>query len=160
KALDQVTLQSSEISRDGLIRIDTIEAPGRAAFLVISDRGRADGRCSRSVIPIRVLPGYALRNQQGRFRVRVPTCQATAAGTIEIPSGPFQYGGPGEPPSDYAADADQRPTEIRDLPRYLIDRTEVTNAAYEMFNAMSPLTGIALHTYPSAAGLSDARKPV
>jgi len=159
QALDQVTLESSKVSREGLIRIDTIEAPGRAAFLVIHDRGRAGARCSPSVIPIRMLPGYALRAQQRRLHVSVPTCQATAAGTIEIPSGPFQYGGPGEPPSNYAAKKDKRPAEIKYLDRYWIDRTEVTNAAYEIFGAMSALTGIAARYYPPTEYLHKAGDP-
>jgi eukaryotic-like serine/threonine-protein kinase len=154
-ALDQVRLESSEISPDGLKRIDTIEAPGRAAFLVIDDRGRAGARCSRSVIPIRMLPGYALRTPPRGFHVNVPTCQATAAGAIQIPDGPFQYAGPGEPPAgDY-----KRAAETQDLPRYSIDRTEVTNAAYGNFNAMFALMGIAPHKYVLSKHLREADKP-
>jgi formylglycine-generating enzyme required for sulfatase activity len=159
KALDQVTQESSEISRDGLIRTDTIEAPGRAAFLVINGRGDAGARCPPSVLAIRMLPGYSLRTQQRRLHVSVPTCQATAAGTIEIPAGPFQYAGPGEPPSEYAAEADRRVAGTRYLPRYAIDRTEVTNAAYEIFNTMSALTGIAPTPYPPTDYLRNAGKP-
>src|SRR5262249_23543828 len=45
RTLAEVTLRSSEPGADGLARVDTIEAPGRAAFLVIDERGRGGARC-------------------------------------------------------------------------------------------------------------------
>ncbi|HEY0989313.1 MAG TPA: SUMF1/EgtB/PvdO family nonheme iron enzyme [Kofleriaceae bacterium] len=157
--LNEVTVQSSEIIGGGQIRLDTIEAPGRAAFLVVVDRGRAGAGCAPSIVPIRMLPGYALRTPVRRFRVRVPTCQATTAGTVDIPPGPFQYAGPGDPPSRYAAASDHRVSGQRDLPRYAIDQTEVTNAAYEIFNAMSTWTGFEPRDYPVTRYLRSAGKP-
>jgi formylglycine-generating enzyme required for sulfatase activity len=158
RTLAEVTLRSSELGADGLSRIETLEAPGRAAFLVIDERGRGGARCPPSILPIRMLPGYALRDQLRRLHVAVPTCQATAAGTVEIPAGPFQSGGPGEPPSSYAVKY-VPPVTTKDLPRYAIDRTEVTNAAFEIFDGMSALTGMASHSYPATTDLRAAGKP-
>jgi formylglycine-generating enzyme required for sulfatase activity len=157
KMRSDVTLQSSEISADGLTRLDTIDAPGRAAFLVIDHRGRGAAWCPPSIIPLRMLPGYALRSQAHRLHIAFPTCQASAAGTIDIPSGPFLSGGAGEPPSSYAAEFSK--VVEKDLPRYAIDRSEVTNAAWEPLNKMSAFTGIAAPAYPSAKPLRDAGKP-
>jgi len=155
----EVTLQSSKISPDGLTRIDAIEAPGRAAFLVIDHRGRDAAPCPPSIIPIRMLPGYALRDQHRLLHIAFPTCQATAAGTIDIPAGLFQSGGLGEPPSSYAASVDVPAAVEMDLPRYSIDRTEVTNAAFGIYGAMSAFTGIAPLSYPGSAELRDAGNP-
>jgi formylglycine-generating enzyme required for sulfatase activity len=160
KMRSDVTVQSSEISADGLTRIDTIEAPGRAAFLVIDHRGRGAARCPPSILPIRMLPGYALRGQPRLFHIAVPTCQATAAGTIDIPGGPFQSGGVGEPPSSYVTAIRWPATATKkDSSRYSIDRTEVTNAAFATFNAMSAFTGIATLSYPTTDYLRRARGP-
>lgn len=154
-----VTVRSSETSKDGLTRVDAIEAPGRAAFLVIENRGRDPAQCAPSIIPIRMLPGYAQRGQHRVLHIAFPTCQASAAGTIEIPAGPFQSGGVGEPPSSYAATINGLPPATqKDLPRYSIDRTEVTNAAFEQFSTMSELTGIALF-YPATTPLRNAGNP-
>jgi formylglycine-generating enzyme required for sulfatase activity len=152
-----VTLQSSEVSADGLTRMVLIDAPGRAAFLIIDHRGRNAAECSPSIIPLRVLPGYALRSQGPRLHIAVPTCQASAAGMINIPAGPFLSGGAGEPPSSYAAEFSE--TIEKDLPRYAIDRTEVTNAAWEPLNEMSAFTGIPALAYPASGPLHDAGKP-
>jgi formylglycine-generating enzyme required for sulfatase activity len=137
---------ASAISSDGLVRTDPIEAPGGAVFLVVSGRGRAGESCPPSVIPLRGLPGYARRGAGPQpFDIHVPTCQATLADTIEIPAGPFNFGGLGEPPSVYQATAHAaRATErVIVLPAYRIDRTEVTNAAYAAFSVMRSATGIA-----------------
>jgi eukaryotic-like serine/threonine-protein kinase len=157
---DDRTVQSSVVSPDGLIRVDAIEAPGRAAFLVIDHRGRDAVSCAPSVIPIRMLPGYALREQRPDIRIPFPTCQASAAGTIEIPAGPYHAGGVGDPPSAHAKSIKGLPPDVEKyMPRYWIDRTEVTNAAFEPFNAMSRITGIAPPAYPDVVGLRDAGKP-
>jgi formylglycine-generating enzyme required for sulfatase activity len=96
----------------------------------------------------------------------VPTCAATAADTIAIPAGPFLYGGVGAPPSQALTDhpeariATEQQLELAD---YRIDRTEVSNAAFEPFAAMVAITDLARPTYPSSLELKDAggpRKPV
>src|SRR5262249_52436452 len=124
KMRSDVILGSSVISADGLTRIDAIEVPGRAAFLVIDHRGRGGEDCPPPIVPTRMRPGYAVRAQHRALHVAVPTCQATAAGTIEIPAGPFQSGGVGDPPSSYVTQTGwPADAETKDLPRYSIDRT-------------------------------------
>jgi formylglycine-generating enzyme required for sulfatase activity len=80
---------------------------------------------------------------------------------IEIPAGPFRYGGAGTPPSRVAAEFG--PGQRIDLPRYWIDRTEVTNAAFAMLADMAVLTGIEAPSYPDTPGMkhgADPHKPV
>jgi eukaryotic-like serine/threonine-protein kinase len=157
RRLAEVTVRSSEPGAGGRTRVDTVEAPGRAAFLVIEGRGRGGASCPPSILPIRALPGYALRGKPVRFEIKVPTCQASAAGTVDIPAGPFMSGGPGEPPSSYAAKYALRAVKTH-LDRYAIDRTEVTNAAFRIFSAMSKLTRIAQPSYPDTGYLRDAKE--
>jgi formylglycine-generating enzyme required for sulfatase activity len=140
----------------------TVEASGGAAYLSIDGRHRAgEPRCGPSIIPVRALPGYATsRGAPPTFTIAVPTCQATLAGTIEIPAGPFIEGGPGEPPSErmlsYPETAQER---VTDVAAFSIDRTEVTNAAYGQLASMSALTLIAPPIYPDTVELEVAAGP-
>jgi len=122
---ERFRLLSSELLSGGT-RLDTAEASGGPAFLVISGRNRAgEPDCGPSIIPIRALPGYPQRKLgPQRHRIPVPSCQATYADMIEIPAGEFIYGGPGEPPSPTETTAE----EVLDLPSYSIDRHELANA--------------------------------
>src|SRR5690606_30642871 len=106
-------------SGDGVIA----EASAGPAFLEV-DRGP----CPPAIVRLRWLPGYAQRSEAPeRLLVRVPTCQATLAGTVAIPAGVFIYGGPGEggpreppiPLDDYV-----EPEEPVELSAFRIDRTE------------------------------------
>ena len=159
---DQVRRVQSSVASDGMVRIDAAEARGGAAFLVIDGRGPAADTCLPSVVPLRQLPGYARRGLGAqRLAIRVPTCQASRAGTIEIPAGPFVFGGAGEPPvhEDLLCRAIER-TVV--LGSYRIDRTEVTNAAYDMFTDMHDATGIEPLLYmptQDVARAGDARSP-
>jgi hypothetical protein len=143
--------------RDGTALVENVEARGGRAYLTIRRRG-----CTPSLLPLKDLPAYAQREQPfPTLHVRVPTCAATAAGMIEIPAGPFRYGGSGTPPSRVAAQI--APEERIDLPRFWIDRTEVTNAAFAMLADMAVITGIEAPSYPHTAALehaADPRKPV
>lgn len=141
-------------SADGMMRIDAVDAPGGAAFLRITGRGRPGEVCPPSVVPLRSLPGYARRGGGvARLRVRVPTCQATRTGMIEVPAGTFVSGGVGDPPSGF--DPDDLPEEkIVDLPAYWIDRTEVTNGAYRLFAGAT--TGVPMPAYPETDDLALA----
>lgn len=140
--------------------VEDVEARGGPAFLSIQRRG-----CARSLLPLKDLPGYAKRELPRQvFRISVPTCAATRAGTIEIPEGTFIYGGAGVPPS---REVEAFPELLREqrltLPTFRIDRTEVTNAAFGVLAKMAGLTGIAAPTYPDTDELRDAsgpRKPV
>jgi formylglycine-generating enzyme required for sulfatase activity len=140
----------------------TVEASGGGAFLVIDGRGRAgEAPCGPSVIPVRALPGYPRRAARPpEFTIAVPTCQATWAGMIKIPAGPFIEGGPGEPVSERmlseAATAHER---VSALPGFAIDQTEVTNAAYAMLTSMASFSGIRAPIYADSAQLERAMLP-
>jgi serine/threonine protein kinase/formylglycine-generating enzyme required for sulfatase activity len=140
--------------------VQDVEARGGRAFLSIKRRG-----CAPSVLPLKDLPGYAERERpRPVFAISVPTCAATMAGTIKIPAGSFIYGGAGVPPSkEVASDPELRQEQRISLPRFWIDRTEVTNEAFKMFAGMAVRTGIAAPTYPHTARLdhaADSRRPV
>jgi hypothetical protein len=143
-------------SSTGDVRLDHVEARGGRAFVIVRGRGRSGDACAPSVIPIRALPGYAKRNApETLLRLRVPTCNASRADMIEVPAGPFIYGGPGEPPSTMPTPAER----TMDLPAFAMDRTEVTNGQFAVFATMSAATGIRTPFYPSSAGLEDAGDP-
>ncbi len=148
------------LSSDGLSRIERIETRGGSVFLVVDGRGRTGETCPPSIVPLRHLPGYAQRERaDALFRVRVPTCRATRAGMVAIPAGPFMRGGVGEPRSEVAASADVPAEAIVRLPRFHIDRTEVTNAAFRLLAEMEGLTGIKMPFYPDAAEYQRADEP-
>jgi len=150
-----------QLSRDGRIRVDPAEAPGGAAFLIVDGRGRGATRCGPSILPIRSLPGYSHRGAGPQvLHVAVPTCQVTLADTVEIPAGPFVFGGVGVPPPFDPADSAGRTMEqTRALAGYRIDRTEVTNAAFAPFAAMQSVTGIAAPKYIATTDLRLAGDP-
>jgi len=140
--------------------VQDVEARGGRAFLAIRRRG-----CAASLLPLKELPGYAERElARPVFLISVPSCAATRAGTIEIPAGPFIYGGAGEPPAPELANDPELGVEHRlTLPGFRIDRTEVTNAAFDVFARMAAQTGIAAPVYPDIPQLAhaaDPRKPV
>jgi hypothetical protein len=153
-------LERGQPRYQGRAQVEDVEARGGRGFLSIRRRG-----CAPSVLPLKELPGYAEREHpRPVFRVRVPTCAATQAGTIEIPSGTFIFGGAGSPPSPEVANYPDLLVEHRvSLPSFRIDRTEVTNAAFGMLAEMSALTGIAAPIYPHTPRLDHAgarNKPV
>ena len=158
-AADEVVRGTPRIEGGALV--EHVEMRGGDAVLRVRR-----GACAPSVIPLHELPGYARRDRESILRIRVPTCAATLAGIVEIPAGGFLYGGLGEPPSPALAaelGPDAHPETRVVLPAYRIDRTEVTNAAFAMFTAMSAFTAIAPPVYPAAPELRDAgkqRRPV
>ena len=142
--------------------VEHVEARGGRAFLLMSR-----GSCHPSIVPLRDLPGYVKRDQEAPvLRIPVPTCAATQVDTIEIPAGPFIYGGAGDPPSQAILadrDATLRNEARPALAAFRIDRTEVTNAAFTMLASMSGFTDIASPVYPLNDELKNAggaRKPV
>src|SRR5690606_26529890 len=108
-------------------------------FLVVTR-----GRCAPSILPLTSLPGYTLRARPVPvIRIRVPTCEASDADMIDIAEGMFIHGGAGDPPSmDAAADPDAAEQRLF-LATFQIDRTEITNAAFEVFAEHAPITQIA-----------------
>jgi formylglycine-generating enzyme required for sulfatase activity len=144
--------------------VEEVEAHGGAAFIVISR-----GPCAASTIPLPQVPGYAQRDSKQVLRLFVPTCQVTGADTIELVGGSVYYGGPGIPPSPMMekipeSDPAEAYTEARvHVPTFRLDRTEVTNAAFEVFVRMSNATRIERPQYPDTPELKDGgapRKPV
>jgi formylglycine-generating enzyme required for sulfatase activity len=140
--------------------VEDVEARGGRAFLSIQRRG-----CAPSLLPLKELPGYAERElPRPVFRISVPSCAATRAAMIEIPAGAFIFGGAGVPPASGLGDYPELQIEHRiTLPRFWIDRTEVTNAAFDVFARMAARTGIAAPIYPRTPQLAhaaDPRRPV
>jgi formylglycine-generating enzyme required for sulfatase activity len=145
----------------GATLVEHVEAHGGPAFLIVTGRGRFNEACPSSVLPIRRLPGYAQRSREPMFHVNVPTCHATRANMIEIPGGPFIYGGQGDPPSTWVLEDPVQAKERRiELATFWIDRTEITNAAFNVFSSMSDFTDIAApHYYTTTAKLRNSGLP-
>ncbi len=142
---------------DGLARVEDVEAHGGPAFVFVEGRERhGEKDCGHSAMPIK-LPGYALRSAPAStLHVRVPTCAASRADLITIPAGFFIFGGAGEPPSAMVA-ADLTAQESRvHVAAFAIDRTEVTNAALEVF---AEATKIPRPSYPHTTKLEGADGP-
>jgi formylglycine-generating enzyme required for sulfatase activity len=76
---------------------------------------------------------------------------------IAIPAGDFIYGGPGDPPAQ-GKDLSMRDRLERVIPEpaFSIDRTEVTNAAFDVLVAMEPITGIGPRPYPPPSSVGGA----
>jgi formylglycine-generating enzyme required for sulfatase activity len=136
--------------------VEHVEAHGGPAFLVIDRAG-----CTPSIIPLRQLPGYINRDEETTLRLRVPTCEATRADMIELAAGDFFYGGAGEPPAPLIAEQPSvNPERRMFLPAFALDRTEVSNSAFDVFAQLSESTGITKPIYvESVANLKGRRKP-
>jgi iron(II)-dependent oxidoreductase len=92
-----------------------------------------------------------------RIELRIPTCAASAADMIDIPAGPFLYGGAGRPA---VQNADCVLPEVEgELPAFAIDRTEVSNARFASFAAMSAITGYPMPDYPRTELHAHAGEP-
>jgi formylglycine-generating enzyme required for sulfatase activity len=136
-----------------------VEASGGSTFLRIDGRGRTGEHCGPSWIRIRSFPGFADRDKPASVEtIRVPSCTASAEGTVVIPAGDFIYGGPGEP-ATRLADRYVEPERVMTLPDYRIDRTEVSNAAFVPFVGLTRLTGFAVPTYPPQDNLGAPEMP-
>jgi formylglycine-generating enzyme required for sulfatase activity len=148
----QLVVERTETSvRDPLARAWRVEARGGKAILVVSRPG-----CPPSVIPLARLPGYSQRERDHTLIVSVPTCEATLRETVEIEAGPYISGGLGDPPiatMEGVAIEDIPPERTVDVQRFAIDRTEVSNAAYQMFTSPRHSTAIPLPTYPTSQTL-------
>jgi formylglycine-generating enzyme required for sulfatase activity len=103
--------------------IQSVEARGGPAFIEV-DRGA----CAPSLVHLRHVPGYTERAFHKRIRLSIPTCAATRAGTIAIPAGPF-----------WRNTADGR-DELASAEAFSIDATEVTRAAFDVYEAMAQWT--------------------
>ncbi|HET7506284.1 MAG TPA: SUMF1/EgtB/PvdO family nonheme iron enzyme [Kofleriaceae bacterium] len=141
--------------------VEDVEARGGRAFLSIRRPG-----CTSSLLALKDLPGYAERDRpRPIFKIYVPTCAATRAGMVEVPAGTFRSGGAGYPPAPELRDYPELLIERSiSLPRYWIDRTEVTNAAFGVFARMAERTGVAAPIYPRGVRrlqhAGDPKRPV
>jgi formylglycine-generating enzyme required for sulfatase activity len=143
----------------GAVRADAFAARGGSAVLMVERRDRAGRACSPVAIPIRRLPGHG---QRRTLSVRIPTCEATLAGMIAVPAGPFIAGGIGEPPSP-----DQQRYHMEErvvsLPSYWLDRTEVPNGLMMVLLTALQLSERTSPIYPSSdeyAHAGEAGYPV
>lgn len=126
-----------------------VETRSGAAFLLIEGRGTGGQKCSPARIQIRALPGYADRSAGPKaFALTVPTCQASLAGTVAIPGGPFIDSGVGDPP--IPGHLPTTPERRLDLPTFRIDRTEVPNAQFAIYAQNQGLTGHSMPQYPAS----------
>ena len=144
-------------TNDPRVRNWRVEARGGKAILSVSRSG-----CAPSLIPLVRLPGYVQRDGVPRLKVAVPTCAATKRGMIEIESGPYISGGLGEP-SVVAIEGisleEITAERTIDLPAFAIDRTEVSNAAYQMFTSPTYSTAIPARAYPNTRPMVHAGEP-
>jgi eukaryotic-like serine/threonine-protein kinase len=137
----------------GATLVERVEARSGPAFLEVMHRG---GDCPPSWIFLQRLPGYTERAPSAvrAMHVRVPTCQASAAGAIAIPAGAFVRNGDREDGSTF--------DEIATLPAFAIDRTEVTRGAFSIYESMKAMTGDAAApaAYLHLDGAGSERIPV
>lgn len=123
-----------------------VKAPGTRATLRVH-RGRG---CAPSLVPIQVLPGFSEGGQA--LVLRVPTCQASQADAIRVDAGFYLRTG---------LLAWATPAIMGWLPTFWMDRTEVTNAAYAEFAAMTDVTGEPKPVYPNSVPiLADHNEPI
>lgn len=153
----------TDLVRSRVVQVDSayvaaVEAPGGAAFLRIEGRGRAGEACAPSWIRLQALPGYASRGEAPRrIELPVPTCQASAAGTVEVPAGDVIYGGAGVPATRHAEYVEEERTVH--VPHFAMDITETSNAAFGPFTRISSITGYATPRYPQTPLHAHAGDP-
>ncbi|WIG94091.1 bifunctional serine/threonine-protein kinase/formylglycine-generating enzyme family protein [Myxococcus sp. SDU36] len=104
----------------GILR-EQVEAPSRPAWLVVHR-----GDCPASVMRLERLPGHQERGRSSLevIRIPVPTCAASRAGSVVIPPGPYW-----RPGDEEEATVEQ----LVEVARFAIDRTEVTNGQFHLF---------------------------
>ena len=155
----ELLVRGHRILTNGLL-VENVEAHGGPAFLVVNRAG-----CASSIVPLFRLPGYAQRSVAHAIRLLIPTCAASSADMIDIAAGEFIFKGLGEPPSKLLEPFKDSPDfkeRVVALPAFRIDRTEVTNAAYDVFASMHAYTNIRQLRYPDSPELKDggaSRKP-
>ncbi|MBK7078815.1 MAG: SUMF1/EgtB/PvdO family nonheme iron enzyme [Myxococcales bacterium] len=142
----------------GAVGAELVIARGGPAVLVIDRVDRAGRPCTPAIVPIRRLTGYRSGAAPMPLDLRVPTCEGTRAGMIEVEAGPFIAGGVGEPPSEVARDKGQ-PERQTILAGYALDRTEVPNGFAKAMGAALVAAGYALPLYPDSDQLYQGSEP-
>ncbi|MBK7192776.1 MAG: SUMF1/EgtB/PvdO family nonheme iron enzyme [Myxococcales bacterium] len=158
---ERFRLLSSELLPGGT-RLDTAEASGGPAFLVISGRNRAgEPDCGPSIIPIRALPGYPQRKLGHRpYPIPVPTCQVSQADTIYVAAGPFCYsGGIAESAATKNENSERCLVPPTTIPGFSIDRTELSNAVVALTGPFEILSGVRPPRYPRVEEFANASEP-
>ena len=137
----------ADVVRHGAAVVDghlqeAIEARSGPAFLEVLGRGAGGEACGPSWVFLKRLPGYSERGAPPTYSIPVPTCQASRAGLVKIPAGPYLE--PGERDSEPGV-----PTTVGE---FWLARTEALIAEYEPYHRLAPLTGDALPATPAAVG--------
>ncbi|MFY2558339.1 protein kinase domain-containing protein [Corallococcus terminator] len=118
----ELELRRSHARRDadGSFR-ERVEAPSRPAWLTVRR-----GDCAPSVVRLERLPGHQERGRSSvqEIRIPVPTCAASRAGMVPIPAGPYW-----RPGDEDTGESEQ----LVELARFSMDRTEVTNGQFRLF---------------------------
>ncbi len=131
-------------------------------FLRVDGRGRDGQTCEPSWLKVPRLPGWSERaHGPTRLLLHVPTCAASRADLVPVASGSFYFGGEGEPP--FPGHIAPKAERLTDLPKFAIDRTEVTNAWFAAFAENHAATGVHVPEYPDnmlAMGLGHRDHPV
>ena len=157
-------VSSTAVSGSPGVAVYRVSARGGPAVLVVRrPDAEAGAPCRAIVIPIRRLPGFSSGGQAdsapARFPVRIPSCRATRAGMVEIPSGPYVAGGLGDPPGVFAPDELTPEDPQHHVPTYWIDRMEATNAAMAVYFEMAALHRFAAAPRPNNEQLQGTDGP-
>lgn len=155
--LEEGSVRRARIGDGNNILLERVEARAGRAFLEITGRGRAGENCGAAWVRLNALPGYRERETQPPIRISLalPTCAATRENMLAVPAGKFFRDGPGAPPVKNASFVDTE--RVVTLRRFAIDRTEVSNAMYEIFSRSGQHSGFFMPHYPKTTGaLHDA----
>jgi len=120
---------SARLEADGSVH-EAVELRSRPTWVELTGRAAGGAACGPAWLLLRSVPSYSQRATSAVLRLRVPTCQASLAGTVEVPAGPF-----------FSRDFETGQVSEVDLPAFRIDRDEVTQGAYRVYAAMRALTG-------------------
>ncbi len=118
------------VSREA--REEIVELRATPTWVEVSGRGKPGERCASSWLLANKLPGYAARDRESVV-LKIPTCTASLAGTVEIPGGPFL-----NEVDDWHPDAGMIEVEV---PALRMQRYEVTQEAYALYDFHAELTG-------------------
>ncbi|HET9622775.1 MAG TPA: SUMF1/EgtB/PvdO family nonheme iron enzyme [Kofleriaceae bacterium] len=130
-----------------------IEVRGGDAFLRVTGRGRRGETCAPVLVPLHHLLGNAQYTFAHRVVLRVPTCRATDFDMQVVPDGPFIAGGLGVPPA-HVGEQDVEPRTARRVPAFAIDRTEISNDAFEIFASAWSVHDVQAEDYPAALAVA------